>query len=131
MMSSRSAAGVCLTLLVLIASSLVGCGNKPGRDAEAPAVSVDVDAVRERYHRLNSQNRVGVVTAVRRGANLAAVGDIPLQDFGIGDVLVFIDGRERPFNSGEVVNATSDALHVRFDGERRAPRVGEMAVRLR
>ena len=59
-----------------------------------------------------------------------AVGDIPLQDFGIGDVLVFIDAREQPFNSGKVVNATANALHIQYEANQRAPRVGELAVRL-
>lgn len=119
--------------MILLALSLAGCNNKADRaaDGDSSPVSMDVATVRDRYMRLNPENRVGVVTAVRGDARLAAVSDIPLQDFGIGDVLVFVDDRERPFNSGEIVNATSDALHVRFDGGRRAPRVGELAVRLR
>ena len=123
------------TVVLLLALGLLpsaGCNNKAERAAEqdgAP-VSMDVASVRDRYARMHPQNRVGVVTAVRDDARLAAVGEIPLQDFGIGDVLVFVDEREQPFNSGPVVNATSDALHVRFDGKRRAPRVGELAVRL-
>ena len=124
---------VVVLLLVLAGAYVGGCNSKAdqARDGDTSPVSMDADAVRQRYMRLNPENRVGVVNDVRASAHLAAVGEIPLQDFGIGDVLVFIDALEQPFNSGEVVNATADALHVRFDANRRAPRVGELAVRLR
>lgn len=121
-----------LVFLLFTTLWLAGCQNKPDpAEPDTSPVSMDAASVRERYTRINPQNRVGVVTAVRADANLAAVGDIPLQDFGVGDILVLVDEREQPFNSGVVVNATSDALHVRFDENRRAPRVGELAVRLR
>ena len=109
-----------------------GCQNKPDGNAleRTSTGELDVASIRERYQRINPNNRLGVVVAVLESSNHAAVGDIPLQDFGIGDVLVFLDARERPFNSGEIVNATSTALHVRYDPQRRAPRVGELAVRL-
>ena len=128
-MSSRRSVLLAMFAGWLLASAL-GCQNK-SKKADAPAGSdTDVATIRERYMRANPSNRVGVVTAVRERSNLAAVGDLPLQDFGIGDVLVFVDARERPFNSGTVVNATATALHVQYQPDRRAPRVGELAVRL-
>lgn len=122
-------------LLAAVAGSLLavtGCQNKPEPTESAlpPVADIDAATVRERYMQLNPGNRVGVVTAVREQSNLAAVEDIPLQDFGIGDVLVFVDSREQPFNSGRVVNATSNGLHVLYESNQRAPRVGELAVRL-
>lgn len=129
-MSSRRS-----VLLAVLAGSLLataGCQNKAERAENRlpPVAEIDVDAIREQYTRANPDNRVGVVTAVLEESNLAAVGDIPLADFGIGDVLVFIDSREQPFNSGQVVNATNTALHVQYEPDERAPRVGELAVRL-
>jgi len=133
-MSSRQSV-VLLFVVVMSPSCFLaagGCANKNQvtNDERAAAGEIDAAAVRQRYARINPNNRVGVVVAVHDSSNHAAVGDIPLQDFGIGDVLVFLDAREQPFNSGEVVNATSTALHVRYDPKRRAPRVGELAVRL-
>ncbi len=130
-MSSRRS-----VLLAVLAGSLLsavaGCQNKPEPAEETlpPVAEIDAAAVRERFMRANPDNRVGVIAAVREQSNLAAVGDIPLQDFGMGDVLVFVDSREQPFNSGTVVNATANALHVRYEPNQRAPRVGELAVRL-
>jgi hypothetical protein len=124
-------------LLTLVAMSLSlpllgGCKSKAQKaaDEQKAIEESNVATIRARYQRINPNNRVGLVVAVSSSSNHVAVGDIPLQDFGIGDVMVFLDRRERPFNSGEVVNATSDALHVRYDAKRRAPRVGELAVRL-
>ncbi|HEV2292553.1 MAG TPA: hypothetical protein VGR35_01780 [Tepidisphaeraceae bacterium] len=124
---------VLFALLVgsLLATASGGCQNKQEFEEKALREGeINAAAVRERFMGINPNNRVGVVTAVLEDSNLAAVGDIPLQDFGVGDVLVFIDDREQPFNSGTVVNATSNALHVRYQGNERAPRVGELAVRL-
>ena len=118
--------------LMLLVGLATGCQNKAKQAAGLPPPSPqDAAAVRQRYMQLNANNRVGVVTAVRPESHLAAVGDVPLQDFSIGDVLTFIDAHEQPFNTGEVVNASSTSLHVKYDAKRRAPREGELAVRLR
>lgn len=131
-MSSRRPVLLAVLAGSLLAAAVGGCQNKPDPavDALPPVTDIDVEALRERYQKRNPDHRVGVVTAVLEASNLAAVGDIALQEFGIGDVVVFIDANEQPFNTGRVVNATSTALHVQYDPDQRAPRVGELAVRL-
>ena len=130
-MSPRRSGLLVVFAASLFAVALTGCQNKKKQADEVPPVSeMNAEAIRERYMRQNPNNRVGVVQAVREESHLVAVGDIPLQDFGIGDSLVFIDAREQPFNSGKVVNATATSLHVQYEANRRAPRVGELAVRL-
>jgi hypothetical protein len=130
-MSPRRSGLLVVFAASLFAVALTGCQNKKKQADEVPPVSeINAEAVRERYMRTNPNNRVGVVTAVSEASHLAAVGDIPLQDFGIGDVLVFVDAREQPFNSGKVVNASATSLHVQYEANQRAPRVGELAVRL-
>jgi hypothetical protein len=110
-----------------------GCANKSkSQGAKLPPPSAqDAAAVRERFLRANPQARVGIVAAVAPKTHLAAVGDVPLQDFAIGDVVTFIDAEEHPFNTGTVVNASSQYLHVQYETDRRAPRVGELAVHIR
>ena len=110
-----------------------GCANKSKSDgAKLPPPSAqDAAAVRERFMRTNPQARVGIVAAVSPELHMVAVGDVPLQDFAIGDVITFIDPAEKPFNTGTVVNASSQYLHVRYEKDRRAPRVGELAVHIR
>jgi len=132
-MSRRSIVPLSLALL-LIAGSLAGCKSKAKQEADAAGKLASGEQaaaqIREKYQRLNPKNRVGVVVAVRSESNLAAVGDIPIQDFGVGDVVTFIHANEEPFNSGVVVNATADALHVRYESGKREPKVGDLVVRL-
>jgi hypothetical protein len=96
-----------------------------------PPSPQDAAAARGRIMQSDPNARVGIVAAVAPETHLAAVGDLPLQDFAIGDVLTFIDAAEKPFNNGTVVNASSQYLHVRYEADRRAPRVGELAVHFR
>lgn len=128
MSSARS-----ILLLMLSGLSLVGCQNKPEQSDEAnlaTASEQDVAAIRQRYLSANANHRVGVVVAVMSDAKLVAVGDIPVQDFGINDVMTFLDADEQPVASGTVVNATASELHLRYTEKTRAPRVGDLAVRL-
>jgi hypothetical protein len=122
-----------LVLSVALVALAGGCASKSKPDGEKlpPPSAQDAAAVRERFMRATPQARVGVVAAVSPETHLAAVGDLPLQDFAIGDVLTFIDAAEKPFNNGTVVNASSQYLHVRYETDRRAPRVGELAVHIR
>ncbi|MGB7159732.1 MAG: hypothetical protein WBD40_16815 [Tepidisphaeraceae bacterium] len=126
-MFSRRSAG-----LLLVAGLLIGCQPKAAKEPppSGEASPQLTASIRERYQRANPKNLVGVVIAVKGDANLAAVGDVPVQEFGIGDVLTFIDTAEQPIATGSVVNATPDALHIRYEVKTRAPRVGDLAVRL-
>jgi hypothetical protein len=131
--SSAPVLSVALVSVALMALTSGGCADKsksPGVKLPPPSAQ-DAAAVRERFLRANPQARVGIVAAVAPRTNLAAVGDVPLQDFAIGDVVTFIDAEEHPFNTGTVVNASSQYLHVRYETDRRAPRVGELAVHIR
>lgn len=117
---------------LLLVAALAGCGNRP--DAQSIYESrLAANEIRRTYQRINPENRVGVVIATLPDENLAAVGDIAIQDFGIGDLLVFMDTKERPLGSGRVINVTHNALHVRYrkpaDG-RREVRAGDLAVRI-
>ena len=120
-------------LLLLLAGLLAGCqANPSAQTADGSNGGGDQVAakIRQRYQRVNPNNRVGIVSAVKADAKLVAIGDIPVQDFGVGDVLVFIDRAERVIASGVVVNATPTALHARYEAKKREPRVGDLAVHL-
>lgn len=130
-MPSRPWIRLCQILLV---TSLAGCGttagNKQQRISESRATAEDIRAA---YQRINPANRVGVVIATLAEENLAAVGDIAVKEFQIGDPIVFIDVREKPLVSGRIINITENALHVRYPKAtrgRREPRVGDLAVRV-
>lgn len=119
------------SVLVLVLAGVVGgCQAKLSKQETAAMSAASAAEIRERYQRLNPKNRVGVVTAVKADANLVAVGEVAVADFGVGDVMTFITPSEEPFNTGVIVNATADALHLRYESGKRAPREGDLAVRL-
>jgi hypothetical protein len=134
MLSCRWGA-VWVVACVGVAGLTCGCAKTRLAEADVPESRRTADEIREQYQRLNPGNRVGVVLAVRPQDNLAAVGDIAIADFRLGDTLVFMDTNERPLNhSGTVVNVVENALHLKYErldrSGGREPRPGDLAVRL-
>jgi hypothetical protein len=131
MLSCRSAG---LWTIVITALVVAGCSPMQGAEQKVPAARATANEIREAYQRINPANRVGVVIAVLPKENLAAVGDIAIADFQLGDTLVFIDTNERPLRYyGTVVNIVDNALHLRYarrESGGREPRVGDLAVRI-
>jgi hypothetical protein len=112
---------------------VAGCAPTRLPANEVPQARQTAEEIRERYQRINPANRVGVVLAVLPRENLAAVGDIAVKDFAMGDTLVFIDDSENPIIDGTVVNITDNALHLRYSKPklgRREPKPGDLAVRV-
>jgi hypothetical protein len=131
MYSCRSAG---LWTVILVASMLAGCSPMQGAEQKVPAARATADGIRQEYQRINPANRVGVVIAVLPKENLAAVGDIAIADFALGDTLVFMDTSEKPLKYyGTVVNIVDNALHLKYakrESGGREPRVGDLAVRV-
>jgi len=132
MLSCRSAG---LWTVVIVALAVAGCSPMQGAEQKVPASRATANEIREAYQRINPANRVGVVIAILPKENLAAVGDIAIADFQLGDTLVFIDTNERPLRYyGTVVNIVDNALHLKYErlerGGGREPRPGDLAVRL-
>ena len=123
--------------LVMLAAVLAGCRSapkmKPSTPAPQPATPQRVEQIRQMYQRQNADIRVGLVIATLPQYRLAAVGDIPVKDIALNEIVTFIDGDENPLTTGLVVNKTEDTIHVKYDPfspGRREPRVGDLAVRL-
>jgi len=131
MLSCRSAG---LWTVVIVALAVAGCSPMQGAEQKVPASRATANEIREAYQRINPANRVGVVIAILPKENLAAVGDIAIADFQLGDTLVFIDTNERPLRYyGTVVNIVDNALHLKYarrESGGREPRVGDLAVRV-
>jgi hypothetical protein len=126
--------------LVLIAAATVvaaGCAHKkpPPPPPPAMASSDQVQAIRNAYFRAYPDSRVGVVSAVLRHKNgtFAAVGEVEGRDFHEGEVVTFIDGKQKVLATGTVVRVLPDAVHVLVDrptGSGREPRAGDLMVKL-
>jgi hypothetical protein len=105
---------------------LAGCGPNAGK----PASKKELEHVREEYAVAGT---VGRVVEVLESAKLAAVTDIPVDQANEGDLVAFVDQRNRPLVSGTVVAKAGNQLHVRYvtpRPERRPPRVGDLAVHM-
>jgi hypothetical protein len=90
-------------------------------------------AARDQLTRANPNAEVGSVVAVLPESNLAAVGNIPVANFRVGDAITFLDGDLNSLTLGTVVRIQNGNLHVRYDAPpagHRLPEVGDIAVRI-
>ena len=129
----RSGAALCVVAFLTALGPVAGCGPSRLAEKDVPQSRATADEIREQYQRINPANRVGVILAVLPKENLAAIGDIAVKDFAIGDTLVIIDTSEHPIVDATVVNITDNALHVRYSkpkAGRREPKPGDLGVRL-
>lgn len=131
-MSVMRWAGVFMLGLVCLA----GCKTKTDEpQAPAPApVPVVEDDVKARLQRLEPNALIGRVTAILAEDRLAAVGEVPPQDFSVGDVVVFYGASEQVVGHGKVVKADATLLHVKFEepaAGQRAPAVGDLVIRFK
>lgn len=109
----------------------VGCMSS----TKAPASGDTLNMVRKQYMRTDPNAIVAPVIAVeKRGLPFAAIGDVPVTDFKVGDVVTFIDTARTPLTSGIVRHTTDDTLHVEWMNPPKAsrvPRVGDLIVRFK
>lgn len=119
-------------LAVLMSVVTVGCQRKAPTPAPTP-VPVGSEA-KARITRLAPDAIVGTVVAVLAEDRLVAVGEAPVKEFHVGDVVTFMGGEDQPLGSGVVVNIVRDTLHVRYEAPPeggRTPAVGDLAVRFK
>lgn len=111
-----------------------GCARTPRPAGPAPAAGPDrVQEMRDRFARVNPNVRVGAITGVLADERLAAVGDVNVADFQVGQSLTLIDSNAQTLTIGQIVRITDDSLHVRYRQPatgQREPQVGDMAVRV-
>lgn len=118
--------------LGLIAISIVaGCRSVRGQHAYRPASIEVLNQIRAHYASVDPNALVGRVVATLPQNGLIAVGDMPLDQFKIGDTLVIIDTKQKIVAAGKVVRMTDNALHLSYDvaPSGRDPRLGDLAVR--
>ena len=125
-----------LRLLSLLACAifLTGCPNKPKDQPQTsqPTSQNQLAQLRQRYQRMDRDNRVGVVIAANDANDLVAVGDVNPKDFRVGDHVSFVDSHENPLTGGRVVRIVEGAIHVKYDkpqAGRRTPRPGDVMIR--
>src|SRR5690242_15947563 len=125
---------------ILSASLLTGCAG-PQHEKNANAThntatvasdrqaTVTVQSLRDAFMQRNPNAKFGEVTAVLPQNQLAAVGDLPVDQFRRGDTITFLVGRNQYVN-GTIVAIRNGNLHVKYDAPAggRDPQVGDAAV---
>ncbi|HLL87736.1 MAG TPA: hypothetical protein VK324_00375 [Tepidisphaeraceae bacterium] len=114
----------------------VGCAPKPEPDPGPPPPPPEAT-----YRQIRTDLQqvpgtlVGRVTAARPDVELVSVADLPVSQLRPGDVVSFIDEARRPIAAGSVADVVGDRVHVKYGFTnlpgQRAPRVGDIAVRMR
>ena len=122
---SRRFAFTCVAALVC-----GGCMTKPkaGSMSDAPSSEM-AGQIRASYKTTFPDARVGVVTAVLGDSPYALVGEVDTAASREGDVFSFLDAGETVVASGKVVKVEAGDLTVRFVPGKRAPLVGDVAVK--
>jgi hypothetical protein len=130
-----------LTTLLMVAALLAACQSNHQANSgslAAPSTAPDstaaqnAQALQANYQQFYPHARVGVVVGVLPGDSLAAVTNLPLNEFQPGDSLEFIDSNQIRIAAGTVVAVDKDMLEMNYKivEAGRAPRPGDYAVRL-
>jgi hypothetical protein len=117
-------------VLVLASVTLIGCQAQTAQDEVV--VTQDAATVRAAIQTAQPDALVGVVSEVLTDERFAAVRDIPVDQFGMGQILSVINTDQQLVTHGQVVRIVGDALHIQYDAPPaggRAPQVGDLAVR--
>jgi hypothetical protein len=120
---------------LIVAALLGGCAsqNAPTTPPSHPVSPQELTNIRDAYRKTNPDFRVGLVEAVMSSNSTAALGDVGLTDFTVGDVITFIDSAQRTLAIGNVISI--DTVHnvviVTYTTQPggRAPLQGDLGVR--
>lgn len=124
--------------VVIVAGLVTGCApKKPPTTAPAPVTqpspALTLDAARDQLKRANANTEVGSVVAVLSEANLAAVADVRVANYHVGDPITFLDDTLGDLTLGVVIDNKNGRLQVRYDAPpagHRAPQIGDFAVHI-
>jgi len=120
-----------LCAAALLSAAVVGCHKRQAPVAQ-PLSPEALQALRESYTRVDAKTLVGTVTAALPEKGLVAVGEIPVDQVAVGEIIVFADASREVIAAGKVIAKTADALHVSYDlrgANGREPQVGDLAIR--
>ncbi len=118
--------------LLILAGLLSGCQNK-SKPTPPPLQPVptqeNVESARQQLQRVNPNTEVGTVITVWH--DLAAVTDVDVSKFNVGDPVSFLDGNLNDLTMGHVIKVVGTVLQVQFDppgAGHREPMKGDLAI---
>jgi hypothetical protein len=121
-------------VLVIAAGLVSGCQQKPppGPPSEPAPTAANSAALRQNILKRDPMAKVGEVKAVYAERNLAAIGDIDVKEFAVGQIILIVGGNLNPVATGTIVQIANDEglLVVKYTVDKRAPVVGDLGVRM-
>jgi len=121
--------------IVTMAAALTACQPQTPPQAgpiyKVPTAQT-VAQIRRQYAKIDPDARVGVVKGVRDANCLAAVGDMPVEDIAVGDIITFLDANGQIITMGHVEAIDKDLVLVKYEILRQQggiPVKGDIAVR--
>src|SRR5437870_3096442 len=123
-----------MVFLVLTSAMLTGCSKPPPTppDKFEPTSMQRLQQMRRVYEASSPDARLGLVIAVNKEVEMIGVGDVNGPDFRPGDIVTFIDTRNRPIGTGTVIRVFPREVHVKYDrptANGRVPREGDVMVK--
>ncbi len=124
-------------VLIGLVTTAVACRPKPKPQvmppAPAPADERTVAAIRQQFQAIDPRTIVGMVIKVLPSDALLAVGDVPTDQFKVGDVMGIYNTDTVLLAQGRVIRITADTVHLKYDrpeAGQRAPAEGDLAIRV-
>ncbi len=121
-------------VLVIAVGLVSGCQQKPppGPPPEPAPTAQNSAALRQNILQRDPMAKVGEVKAVYPERNLAAIGDIDVKEFAVGQVVLIVGGNLNPIANGTIIQIANDEgmLVVKYAVTKRAPVVGDLGVRM-
>lgn len=118
--------------LLILAGLFLGCQNTP-KPTPPPLQPVptqeNVESARQQLQRVNPNAEVGTVITVWH--DLAAITDVDVSKFNVGDPVSFLDGNLNDLTMGHVIKVVGTVLQVQFDAPgagHREPMKGDLAI---
>lgn len=110
--------------LLLAGLTVAGCRSRQ-------ETTVPTDDLKQSFTRINPNVQVGTVAAILPEQHLLAINDLPVDQFEVGETLVFMNEDQQIIAAGHVVRKTETSLHIDYSPNEKGiePKVGDIAVR--
>ncbi|HEX8325528.1 MAG TPA: hypothetical protein VF595_16620 [Tepidisphaeraceae bacterium] len=119
-----------IAAFALSVALICGCASRQNSASMSPSPTAEqIESIRNAYRVSFPNARVGVVSAVLGDQPFAFVSQIDTGVVQEGQIVTFLDAEQTVLTNGSVVKVEPEGLTVRFEPGKRAPRVGDAAVK--
>ena len=118
---------LCLLGVVLLG----GCTRQKQPESKAPLPPMGDEALAA-YRKKHPEALIGHVVAIRLADRLLAAGDLPVNEFKVGDA-VYARPADHKIATGDVISTGKSWIHIQYNETpgKPAPRLGDLVVRFK